>query len=311
MSLLKMKELYDKISVDDIEKLIGNRILNIEKLSTGKGAGHYFKATDKNNRKYLLKTIRIKNRKPEEFLNFSKKLTSDFQKVLNYKLLDDDVFLFVFDWIEGKTLKDFIQNNKFGVNQTLIKNAAKKLKNFHDKYKINRQREFTLNDTKRLLDVYYISQSNKKILEKYISKNLDLINSKSLTMIHNDLHFSNIIVNNNKSYFIDIEDLSYGISYADLVYPANLHKNSSEDLYYYIFINEYFSYEIPDDFWPIVNVLSLVKMINIVNCGIKNSIFYENKIEIEFFLKDHKNMNQDVADWYIDMDKKIKDFYKN
>ncbi|ADC31513.1 PTS lichenan-specific IIA component domain protein [Mycoplasmoides gallisepticum str. F] len=103
---------------------------------------------------------------------------------------------------------EFIANNKFKFNDSIIKEVANNLKQLHSsdlKFQENfmhKRLEAFLENIKKLDRLNDIVQ--KKVEYYYL---IDLKNSDLSTPIHNDLYFSNILLTDEEKVYLLIENM--------------------------------------------------------------------------------------------------------
>lgn len=159
----------------------------------------------------------------------------------------------VMDWIDGVSLDNLLSDdsliNKYG------KIVAEELFKMHNIY------------TKENIDIYdkFIKSFNKKInklkdigidytssvLESFVLDNSKVLKELDTSIIHGDFHPGNIVVNDSKICFIDLDVCKNEFAWIDLSTNAC---NLDCPKFYTTLINEYFNNNIPDNFWLIYNL---------------------------------------------------------
>ncbi|EGV00169.1 phosphotransferase [Mycoplasmopsis columbina] len=136
---------------------------------------------------------------------------------------------------------EYIKTKKLELNEKNLRKIAKNFKTLHES-----NIKFPKNTMARRIKMYrqQVNELGRKIdvLDKYYKRiNNILAKSNTTRPIHNDLYFSNIILDENeKLYFVDWEYASMGDKHFDLalfICASDLNKEQEK-----IFLNEYDTY---------------------------------------------------------------------
>lgn len=159
----------------------------------------------------------------------------------------------VVDWIDGVSLDNLLIDDSLIIKYGKI--VAEELLKMHNI------------DTNEKTDIYdkFINSFNKKInklknlgidytssvLELFVLDNIKYLKELDTSIIHGDFHLGNIIVNDDRICFIDLDVCKNDFAWIDLSTNAC---NLDYPKFYTILINEYFNNSIPDNFWIIYNL---------------------------------------------------------
>lgn len=159
----------------------------------------------------------------------------------------------VVDWIDGVSLDNLLIDDSLIIKYGKI--VAEELLKMHNI------------DTNEKTDIYdkFINSFNKKInklknlgidytssvLESFVLDNIKYLKELDTSIIHGDFHLGNIIVNDDRICFIDLDVCKNDFAWIDLSTNAC---NLDYPKFYTTLINEYFNNSIPDNFWIIYNL---------------------------------------------------------
>lgn len=245
-------------------------------------------------KKYHMNLFRLK-----ELIEISSLNIDCFQKLLSVHSTGEDEGYFLMEWNEGIPLNDDrYESDSYRMREAVHK-AAKALRHLHETTKTQKTITVTINDVNKINEKLYLTSEQKRILIDYITSNIHLINGRCRSVTHGDLHLANILIQNSRVVFLDIDDVGYGDPYMDLVYAANLQYTKREQLRYYLFLQYYFNYEIPGEFWRIVNCYSLIKGMGIIESEIRKSKNQNAVLSIDSLFKEHENMTRQEPNWFL------------
>ena len=293
--------------LDDIASLIKEDIVNIEKMRFESSSKMHYVIYTPNN-KYMCKIIKYSD-ESYKIHNMLKNNEYDYLPKIIGTIKDNNYYLIIMKWIGGVKPNIYFSKDNIDAELEDIKKIAFTLKKMHKEFEYVDQENLSkslINNIKRIQDCTY---KYKDKIVSYFINNVKKIDKQKKSLIHGDFHRDNIIINN-KIVFIDLDDMRYDNLYKDLIYAANLHKAREEDMFYYFLLQFYFDFNIPRDFWNIVNCYSILKIIDIMNKEKQININHQAKIRWEDFVSEHENMNQDVPTWFLETDRKVKQLLK-
>lgn len=252
-----------------------------------------------NGEKILLKKYHMNLFRLKELIEISSLNIDCFQKLLSVHSTGEDEGYFLMEWNEGIPLNDDRYESDGYRMREAVHKAAKALRHLHETTKTQKTITVTINDVNKINEKLYLTSEQKRILIDYITSNIHLINGRCRSVTHGDLHLANILIQNSRVVFLDIDDVGYGDPYMDLVYAANLQYTKREQLRYYLFLQYYFDYEIPGEFWRIVNCYSLIKGMGIIESEIRKSKNQNAVLSIDSLFKEHENMTRQEPNWFL------------
>ena len=159
----------------------------------------------------------------------------------------------VMDWIDGVSLDNLLFDdsliNKYG---KIVAEELFKMHNIDTKEKIDIYDKFVKSFNKKInklknLGIDYTSS----VLESFVLDNSKVLKELDTSIIHGDFHPGNIVVNDDRICFIDLDVCKNDFAWVDLSTNAC---NLNYPKFYTALINEYFDNNIPDDFWLIYNL---------------------------------------------------------
>lgn len=255
---------------------------------------------------YLVKIIKKSEKEFDEYLRLQNLKLGVFQPLSGYHRISDDQYLVVMEWCSGKLLNsvEITKENKADIKY--IEAAAATLRKLHS----STVDDFSLDIDSSLVEKLFnncsfLAPENITVLKQYILKNISIINRHKYTVVHGDMHLGNILIDDCKVVLIDTDDVAVGDPYMDLVYAANIHKSGKEKILYYILLKSYFEGNVPEDFWIIVNAYSILKILAIMRFEIESTQNHQAIIDIGAFIEQHNNMENDIPNWYQEMERKF------
>ena len=191
----------------------------------------------------------------------------------------------VVDWIDGVSLDNLLSDdsliNKYG---KIVAEELFKMHNIDTKEKIDIYDKFIKSFNKKInklkdIDIDYTSS----VLESFVLDNSKILKELDTSIIHGDFHPGNIVVNDSKVCFIDLDVCKNDFAWIDLSTNAC---NLDYPKFYTTLINEYFNNNVPDDFWLIYNLYgSLYCLDYILYCSIMdNKTLEDGTIVLKKFL---------------------------
>lgn len=298
--LLKEIELHTKKKIVVIEEIDAN------KKASGEWEKKIYKIKMDDGYSYVLKRMHLKEHRFLEYKEIYAQELEFMPRLAFLKSIGNEEYIGLIEWVEGITLDKIFKDNYI----KLLLNLKKIVMNTRSMHQSSRRPDpvsVSLEDIKIVLDREFLSNDQRQFLESYISERLNLINGRLKSIVHWDLHSRNMVLVNDSIRFIDFDDVRYGDPYMDLVYMANdiVPATKKEQLVKYLFLQYYFDYNIPEDFWEIVNVYSIIKIVFGMSDEIKNRKDHKAIMSFDTFLMEHENMKKSIPDWYRKLDKII------
>lgn len=288
-----------------IELETGQHICNVTTIHGGNQVRkEHLMVSLTNERKILIKKIRMSRNDLQRFESITSLNIVGFQQVLSIIPDGNDDYYIVTEWIDGILLGDIDNGLTNSEKLKWLYRAAEKLRMIHATTKTQQISNITLNQINSINTKPYLLPDEKRIIIEYVSKHLQLLNKRHHSIIHGDFHLNNVLVAEDRTVFLDLDDIGYGDPYMDLVYAANLQYQRQEQSSYYLFLHYYFNNNIPDEFWPIVNVYSLAKAMRIIEEEIRNSETHKPILSMSSVLKEHKNMTQQIPSWFLNIQRR-------
>ncbi|HBL84392.1 MAG: hypothetical protein A2Y17_04805 [Clostridiales bacterium GWF2_38_85] len=135
-------------------------------------------------------------------------------------------------------------------------------------------------------------------LVQYFKDNRSLINNRQQSLIHNDYHNGNMMIDNNKLIIIDFNDCDYGDPWEEFVQAV------WQAQYYPCFstgqVRGYFDGEPPEEFWQVLAYYTISNYPTYISWA---KIFGEDEVnkrikQAQDFLNMCENMEPPVPNWY-------------
>ena len=287
--LLKMAEDETGQQVSDVSFVQGGNSIKKEHLKVSLSDG----------KKILIKKYHMSPSRLKELTEISSLNIDCFQKLLSVHPTGEDEGYLLMEWNEGIILNDgSYESDSYRMRED-VRKAAEALRHLHEATKTQQIIMVTTDDVNAINEKRYLTSEQKRILIDYITSNIDLTNGRCRSVIHGDFHLANILIQDSRVVFLDIDDVGYGDPYMDLVYAANLQYTRKEQLRYYWFLQYYFDHEIPGEFWRIVNCYSLIKGMVIIESEIRKSQDRNAVLSIDSLFKEHENMTRQEPNWFL------------
>lgn len=223
------------------------------------------------NNKYFVKVfIRNENKLYVDFLNYLFSIENIFLKpVIFFSYLKNYICL-IYYFYDNKCLSNNILDSN-EISKILIDLHSIKIPNKYINYRVNILDE---------LNYYYNYLTNENIrfnyyveIKNYLYENINRYSIEP-SIVHMDYHLNNLIKYSNKTFLIDLENISIFDKYIDFVYAAFFH-NSNEDLLWLNVINNYFNKNIPDEFWDKIKYFCYYQLIRMIINNFENNIDYD------------------------------------
>lgn len=279
----------------DVFMHTGQNVLSSVQISSGDALRTHYRIVLENQKEYIYKTVHVTN-SVSTYKQIIDLRIKGFQHIDYLWQVNANTYEILARWHEGKCICDYQGMYK----DEMIVKSARLLKKIHIDYQTTDKVFFSEETAIHFIqdNRQYFPYGSYEILADYILENLKYINGRVKTVVHGDMHFGNILICNDEVVFIDLDDICYGDCYMDLVYAANLVNNADDYHSYYVFLNTYFDYDIPIEFWKIVNIYSICKAINIMRCEERYTSQHSHQLVLDGFLKQHMTMQSDIPAWF-------------
>lgn len=240
---------------------------------------------EKNRKKYLLRLydIRFMSSRYEAFKNIAFLENNGIlvPKIYEFGELGDGIHGYaIVEWLEGIPLDKLLIDNdsaseygrKAGFELLKMHNLkAEEKVNVYEKYisSVNKKME----KIKRLGLKYDFNK-----IEEFILGNCGILQDRNSSIIHGDFHPGNLIVKEDKVYFIDLDVCKNDFAWVDL---STNSCNMDYPSFYAAVINEYFGNKIPEDFWLIYNLYGILYCLDyLLYCKRMNGKTVEDGIQV-------------------------------
>lgn len=290
--------------IHSIENLLQKRIVQWKNVSATGSKQHLWVMTQ-DNMQYSYKEIELSCQRLQVYQHLQTLKIQTFEHILGIFPHGNNQYGVLKVWLQGRTLEPPLWKNEEDALLSCLQEAAVALRKVHQTYKTRQKLPATVHAVERILQRNYLTEEQKMVIFQYITKHFPLLNSHYLTVIHGDFHLKNILKTEDSVVFIDLDDVKYGCAYMDLVYASNLHYTGTEAYYYYMFLQFYFNGQIPEDFWPVVNIFSIIKALEIIDCEKKHCTEDAIKMNIQSFIDSHNNLQTEKAHWYLKIEMKL------
>lgn len=201
---------------------------------------------------------------------------------------DGDRVVLVVRWLEGATSEHPYD----------AKAAARMVRRLHRDYPL---RGSHLDIKREIIRAAYDGLVDSKVAAQlfgYVSRHARLLAARPTSLVHGDLHRGNVLMTSEGAKLIDIDDIMVGDPYIDLIYASNIFRHADEHLWGYLFIEEYFSHAIPDDFWPTVNCYAIWKLLLIMHSQAKARQPGSPVADIRSMIDEHRGLEDDEPHWF-------------
>lgn len=261
---------------------------------------HCWRLVSSEGKAYILKRIYLPPCRVRDFKLICQCKIAAFQNVIKIcNTNNKDEYWVLNEWVSGSTFNPISLSLQNEEQKSQVKQIANRLRSIHLENQTNSTVILQEDTLRSLLNCNFIKKNTQEMLLSYMVDKLPMIQARHCTIVHGDLHIKNIILTeDNDIVFIDMDDIRYGDPYIDLVYASNLICSADEYYTYYLLLNYYFEYEIPTEFWPIVNFYSVLKAINIMTSEAAKSIDRKPILSIEGLIRQHRGFTEEQPLWY-------------
>lgn len=275
----------------------------VKSLDTGASSVKKYIIT-KSGIKYLLRLYNVKFMKSryETFNNmkFLLKRGINVPNVYEYGELPNSKYGYaIIQWIDGIPLNNKLLTEK--ENFTYGKLAGSELLKFHDvsmSSDVDIYKKYYNSLYKKINKIANLNiHFNTKEMENFISSHISLLKNQKCSIIHGDFHPGNIVISNDRLYFIDLDVCKKDLPWSDLTTNSC---NMDYPLFYTSVIYEYFKGNIPNEFWIIYNLYGCLYCLDyLLYCVRMNNKTVNDGIEkINEFLKFTNNLSLLEPEWF-------------
>ena len=256
----------------------------IKKLSLGASSVQKY-IVEKNNKFFMLRIydIRFMDSRYKAFNNIKTLYNNGISvpKIYDFGELSDNKHGYVvIDWIDGVSLDNLLTNDFLITKYSkIVADELLKMHKINTNENINIYDKFIESFNKKLnkLKDYGIDYTSS-VLERFVLDNSNYLKELDTSIIHGDFHPGNIIVNDDRIWFIDLDMCKKDFAWIDLSTNAC---NLDYPKFYTTLINEYFNNKVPDDFWLIYNLYgSLYCLDYILYCSRMNNKTIEDGTKV-------------------------------
>jgi len=278
--------------------------LVVEKINSGESSDEKYKLY-KNNKYYLLRIFdaRFMNSRYKALENIEMLLKNGISvpKIYSKGLLTEEKGYALLEWIDGTSLEKKITDIETEIQYGEY--AAKELLKMHN---INISSQIAIYDRfiesfskkiKKVLELE-IGKENIMLLRDFVMKHLNTLKElKGNSIIHGDFHPGNIIVDDNKLVFIDMDVCAISHPWMDLTSNAC---NMEFPNFYSSVIKNYFQNNIPMEFWEVYNLFGSIYILDYIlyTLRIDGKSLVDGEQKLKEFLKFTNYFQSDIPNWF-------------
>lgn len=175
-------------------------------------------------------------------------------RVYEYGILPDNIHGYaILEWVKGISLEELLVDEESEVFYG--KEASLELIKMHSILGIeskNIQEKYMNTILKRISKLKKLGVNfDFELIEEFVYNYSNVLKNCPTSIIHGDYHPGNIVVSNDKQYFIDLDVCQNDFAWNDL--SANS-CNMDYPLFYTSLIYSYFNGNIPENFWMVYNL---------------------------------------------------------
>lgn len=276
----------------------------VEKISSGASSVEKYKVY-KEGKYYLLRIFdaRFMKSRYKALENMKILLENNIAipKVYSKGLLNDKKGYALLEWIDGISLENKLISSEKEFQYG--KYAAYELLKMH---KVNISNQINIYDrftklfskkVKKVLELE-IEKENIELLRDFVMKHQSILKElKDNSIIHGDFHPGNIIFNNNKLIFIDMDVCTISHPWEDLT--SNACNMEFPDFYSSVIVN-YFNGEVPEMFWQVYYLIGSLYVIDYIlyTLRIQGKTLKDGQEKLKEFLEFSNYFQNFVPSWF-------------
>lgn len=276
----------------------------ISKLDSGASSVEKYKLC-KNGKNYLLRVFdaRFMESRYKALANMEFLYENDIgvPKIYSKGLLNNEKGYALLDWIDGVSLEQIMTNQELEIRYGEY--AAKDLLKMHS-IEVKKQVEvydvFMESFSKKMKKVMTLEIEKKylKLIEDFVRNNCNILKHlDSNCVIHGDFHPGNIIIDNDRLVFIDMDMCKVSHSWEDL--SSNACNMEFPNFYSSVIVN-YFNGEVPEMFWQVYNLYGCLYVIDYIlyTLRIKGKTLEDGQEKLKEFLEFSDYFQNFVPSWF-------------
>lgn len=287
----------------------------LEKINSGASSVEKYKVY-RDGKYYLLRIYdaRFMNSRYKALKNMENLFINDISvpKVYDKGLLNDKKGYALLEWLDGISLDKVLIDQKSEI-QYGAEVASELLKmhsvNIADKIVIYDRFSDAFDKKIKKVSALDIEQKYIKLIQSFVIKNKNIFKElEHSCIIHGDFHPGNIIKNNNKLIFIDMDVCTISHPWEDLT--SNACNMEFPNFYSSVIIN-YFKNDIPIEFWKVYKLFGALYTLDYILYTLRTEgkILEDGKKKLMEFLDFTDCLQSDVPNWF-NKDIKVRRKYK-
>lgn len=205
----------------------------------------------------------------------------------------------IIEWIDGVSLDKLLTNEKDSIKYAkLVSNELLRMHSIKPKESMDLYSKYIQSLNKKINRINsLLPHIDLKKLDSYARSNIDVLKGLKSSIVHGDFHPGNIIMSGDKPYMIDLDVCKQSSGIYDLA-SASVIENYPA--FYYNLINNYFNGQIPDDFWKVFNLYSIIYILDYIFYSYRTdgrSVSDSEKL-LDGFLVGNRDFKEEIPDWY-------------
>ena len=258
---------------------------------------------EKNSKLFLLRLYdpRFMESRYEAFNNIEILLNNNISvpNIYEYGILEDNSKGYaIFDYVEGISLNNYLNSNNEEKCAIKVANELLKMHNINITDDINLYNSYINSFNKKINKIENMNIAiNLDSIKEFVLKNSYLLKQLKPSIIHGDFNTSNIVINDDKVSFIDLDVCKKNCSYNDLATCAfNIDNNN----FYTYMINEYLKNKFQSNFWIIYNLYGILNSLDyLLYCNrMDNKTINDGINAINKFIEYNDNFKKIEPIWF-------------